>query len=262
MCTLTNTTGITALDSTTVVFLDGSDFSNVDFTALGITSWDAGNSFISGTTTTFDGANLSGITVSFSGNNTPRDDSFVGTNFSGATINASGNQPFVSTGGTNLNNANFSGTTFNFTFPNNGAFGFNTFNAGELGGNILAGADFTNSVWNFTGNSDADPDAFNIGPGSTSSADSALAADFSGANFSGVTDSDTTEQIIANLGRFDGTTAVGAFFDENTVLPTGFTSADLIAAGWQDLSASSIPEPGSMALLTALGGLLCIRRRR
>jgi len=261
MCTLTNTTGITDWNSAaTLSIVEGSDLSNVDFTALGITSWTT--TFTGAAVTTWDGANLSGIELTFNGNNALRDDSFVGTNFSGATINAGNNQPFVSTNNTNLNNANFSGTTFNFSNPLAGAFGFNAFGA-DVGSDVLAGADFTNSVWLFTGNSDGDPDAFNIGPGSTSIADSALAADFSGADFSGVTDSVTTGEIIANLGLFDGTTAVGAFFDENTVLPTGFTSADLIAAGWQDLSASSIPEPTSMALLTAFGGsFLCIRRRR
>jgi len=228
---LTNTTGITDWNSAaTLSIVEGSDLSNVDFTALGIASWTT--TFTGPAVTTWDGANLSGITLTFMGNNPLRDDSFVGTNLSGATINAGNNQPFVSTNFTNLNNANFSGTTFNFSNPLAGAFGFNAFGA-DVGSDVLAGADFTNSIWLFTGMSDGDADAFNVGPGSTSIADSDLAADFSGADFSGVTDSVTMDEIIANLGLFDGDTAIGAFFDDDTVLPTGFTSADLIAAGWQ-----------------------------
>lgn len=252
--TLTNTTGITALDSSTLIFSDGSNLTGVDLAGLGITSWTGSSTGAAVTNLT--NANLSGITLNFSGNNSFRDDIWDGANLSGATFNVGNNQPFVSTGNSSFQNTNFSGATFNFTNTTAGAFGFNTF-AGSS--DELAGADFTNSIWLFTGTSDGDPDAFNIGPGSTSIATIADAADFSGADFSGVTDAVTIGEIIDNLGLFDGGTAVGAIYDANTVLPTGFTTADLDAAGWQF---AAIPEPSSTALLGFAGFALLGRRKR
>lgn len=253
--TLTNTGGITAWDNTTLKIDDGSNLAGVDFTALGVTTWSAAT-FNNSPVTNFDGADLSGLQINLiASSNNFRDDSFIGTNFSGATITTAANQPFVSVGGTNLQNANFTGATLNFS--HNGAFGFNTYGS-DLGGNKLAGADFSNSIWVYTGTSDGDPDAFNLGAGSSTIADKGLAADFSGADFSGVADATTMGEIIANLGLFDTGTAIGAKYDANTVLPTGFTTADLDAAGWQ----APIPEPSSTALIGFAGLALLGRRKR
>ncbi|MEP4078390.1 beta strand repeat-containing protein [Haloferula sp.] len=231
--TLTNTGGITDWDNTTLVINEGSDLSNVDFTALGLTSWTT--SFTTDTVTTWDGANLSGLALTLTGNNNFFNDSFDGTNFSGATITAPGNQPFVSASGTlDLTNVNFSGTTFNTT-------GGNTLGFAGYGTTIMAGADFSNSIWIDTGGSNNR--VFEDGPGSTSTADKDLAADFSGADFSGLTEASAMDNIIDNLGLFDGGTPIGAIYDANTVLPAGYTTAQLDSAGWQNADAGPAPDP-------------------
>ncbi|MGJ8652531.1 MAG: carbohydrate-binding protein [Opitutaceae bacterium] len=66
--------------STHLKLQDGSDLSNVDFAALGLTSWTT-NDFDSATVTTWDGANLSGITLYVDGN-FGAGDSFAGADFS------------------------------------------------------------------------------------------------------------------------------------------------------------------------------------
>ncbi|MEP4078386.1 PEP-CTERM sorting domain-containing protein [Haloferula sp.] len=253
--TLTNTGGITDWDNSTLNINDGSNMTGVDLAGLGVTSWTSSSN--GGAVTNWTNANLSGIALNFSGgNNQFRDDNWNGANLSGATFTVGNNQPFVSTNNSSFQNTDFSGTTFDFTYTTAGAFGFNAF-GGDVGSDKLAGADFSDSVWLFTGTSDGDADAFNIGPGSTSIATKAFAADFSGADFSGVTDADTMGEIVANLGLIDGTTNVGAIYDSNTVLPTGFTTADLDAAGWQ-----TIPEPSSLLLGVAGMGLMLRRRVR
>lgn len=249
--TITNTGGLTTWATTGLKFDESSNLSNVNFSTLGVTTWDA-NLPNSAATMVWDGANLSGLTLNFTGNNKFRDDSLVGVNFSGATIATNGNQPFVDTGSLNLNNANFVGTTFQPSF--NGSLGFTTYAGSQT---ILAGADFSDSVWQSPVSSGADlMRTFNMGPGTTSVADAMNAANFSGANFSGLS---TAAQgyVITNLGKFDGSIAIGAFYDNDTLSNSGWDAATLNAAGWQ-----AIPEPSSCALFgLGIVGLAARRRR-
>ncbi|MGJ8641711.1 MAG: carbohydrate-binding protein [Opitutaceae bacterium] len=83
---LTNLGPIPNWDSTTahLKLLDGSDFSNFDFTELGITSWTTTDFDNAAVVTTWDGANLSGLTVHSDGN-FGAGDSFAGADFSNVT---------------------------------------------------------------------------------------------------------------------------------------------------------------------------------
>jgi hypothetical protein len=76
---------------------DGSDLSNTDVAGLGITSWETSEfSYNQATVTTnFNGANLSGLELTFSGNNFGYNDTFVGADFSNSIITATGNQIFL-----------------------------------------------------------------------------------------------------------------------------------------------------------------------
>ncbi|CAA6679924.1 MULTISPECIES: PEP-CTERM sorting domain-containing protein [unclassified Lentimonas] len=247
--TLTNTGPITDGDWTdsTLKINDGSNLSNTDFTALGITSWATGKFSTNGGTavTNFNGANLSGLGLTFSGNNFGYNDTFVGADFSNSTIsNASGNNQFFLF--SDLSYANFSGATINI----NG--NLNTFRDATL-----TGADFSNITWGVA-SSVGFSTFFSGGAGSTSVADKNLAANFSGADLSNLTGTAATE-LIANLGKFDGGTAIGAFYDDALIANSGgaFTKTALDAAGWQ-----SIPEPSSYALLAGLLGMSCVMARR
>ena len=221
--TLTNATPITSWTTSHLKFTDGSDFTGVDFTALGITSW-AITWTGSDVSTTWDGANLTNLVISMGGaaHNFGNDDSFVGVNFSGTRINSPSNQPFRDA---NLTDANFSNAEFNFTFRVN-HFAYAT----------LTRANFSNAAFVHTTTQTGGGDLFSGGPGTTSVADRADAANFSGADISNFSDT-AWQNILTRLGKFDGPSRIGAFYSATTVLPAGVTVADLDAAGWQDAAA-------------------------
>lgn len=243
--TLSNTGSITAWTDSTLKISDGSDLSNVDFTALGITSWTTAKfSFNQATgTANFDGANLSGLGLTFSGNNFGYNDTFVGADFSNATIaNASGNNQFFLF--SDLSYADFSGATINV----NG-------NLNSFRGATLTGADFSDITWGVAA-SVGFAAFFDGGPGSTSVADKDLAVNFSGADLSLLSGTAKT-LMIDKLGTFDGTTAIGAKYDAAMLTASGWTATELDTAGWQ-----AIPEPATLGLVAAFGGgILFIRRR-
>ena len=171
----------------------------------------------------WDGVDLSGMTLTFTGNNFGYHDSMKKVNFSGATINTDGNQPFIFT---DLTGANFSGATLNFT----GYAGMMTaFREAKL-----AGADFSNVKWGVSteGFTKKTGHFFSGGAGSTSVADKDLAVTFEGADLSLVTGVAKTA-MIEHLGKFDGGTAIGAKYDASTLAKSKWTAAKLNAAGWQ-----------------------------
>lgn len=229
--TLSNTGNLTAWTDATLKFNEGSDFTGVDFTALGISSWTTAR-FASGDSsppivynTIWDGADLSGLTLNFNAtNNNIFGDSFVGADLSGSIINLTGNQPFLFS---NFTNASFVGATFNHTSQN-------IFRAA-----VLTGADFTDAVFgtalSVTGQ------YFNGGPGTTSVADKANAVNFSGVDFSNITGAARTA-LINNLGAFDGGTPIGAFYSASTLSKSAVTAATLDAAGWQAIQTHYIGD--------------------
>jgi uncharacterized protein YjbI with pentapeptide repeats len=199
----------------------GSDLSSVVFTALGITSW-ASAKFANSAITIWDGANLSGLNLTFTGNNFGYNDSMVGTDFSGSTIGngAAWNQFFLFS---DLTDANFSGATFNIT-PYGGTI--NSFR-----GATLTGADFKDITWGIAASNGAAA-FFDGGAGVINAADKDLAADFSGADLSLITGTAKTN-MIANLGGFDGDTPIGAKYDDDMLSASGWSQSELDAAGWQ-----------------------------
>ncbi|MGJ8653632.1 MAG: carbohydrate-binding protein [Opitutaceae bacterium] len=106
---------ITALDanSTYLQLLDGSDFSNLDFTELGITSWTT-NDFGSATATTWDGANLNGITL-YAGGDFGNGDSYVGADFSNVTWGTATSTADLFNGGSGATSAATAANAINFS---------------------------------------------------------------------------------------------------------------------------------------------------
>ena len=232
--TLTNTGGITNWTDATLDFNDGSDLSGVDFTTLGFMSWTSGK-FGGGGSTTWDGANLSGLTLTFNNHNFGYNDSMVGTEFSGATITTTGgNQPFLFV---DAEGAVFSGATLNLT-PFNGQVNFFRKDGDGDTTTSIRDADFSDTTWGF-----AIGDAgslhhmlFNVGPGATNAADRAHAVTFEGADLSLITGLSKTN-MISNLGGFDTNevphVAIGAKYDQAMLDASGWTAAELDAVGWQ-----------------------------
>ena len=248
---LSNTNGITAWGTSHLILNDGSDLEGVDFTALGITSW-TNNSFGSSAVTNFNSANLSGLQLTFSGHNFGYNDTMVGTNFSGVTLDNDGgyNQFFLFT---DLRYADFSGATLNI-YPD--GVSMNAFRGAQL-----TGADFTNITWGVStaGATSLVANFFSGGPGSTSAADKHLAVNFEGADLSLIV-GDAKTNMINNLGGFDGSTPIGALYNQSTLDNSGWTSAELDAAGWQDTTgvvttSYSITEASSILFDSSLHAL-------
>ena len=225
--TLSNTNGGTAwADAGMLKLNDGSDLSGLDFTALGITSWTSAK-FVASSSTTWDGANLSGITWTMNGNNFGYQDSMVGLIFTNGVFNHNGNQPFLFV---DAEGANFSGTTFNIAATGNNAFRKN--GAGDTTSTIR-NADFSDITWGVAMSASQNA-FFNVGAGASNAADRANAATFEGADLSLVT-GDAKDDMIANLGGFDGGTNIGAKYDQALLDASGWTESELDAAGWQML---------------------------
>lgn len=235
--TLTNTGNITDWTDATLDFIDGSDFTGVDFTALGFSSWTSGK-YGGDSTSRWDGANFSGLTITFTGYNPWHNDSLVGVNFSGATLenDFNGNQTFVFS---HLTNANFSGATLKFAAFTTGPTDIrvNAFRGRPMG---LSGADFSGIIWGVETPADATSvnQFFDDGPGTTSAANKDRAVTFEGADLSLISGPAKTN-MIANLGAFDGPTPIGAKYDDEMLQSSGWTKVELDAAGWQYIPASA-----------------------
>lgn len=207
-----------------VHYRDGSDLSGVDFTKLKSKSWTTG-SFGEGEMTIWDGANLSGLTLNFTGHNFGYNDSMRKVDFSGSTISTNGNQAFLFV---DLSGSDFSDATLSIT-------GFkgrmNAFRDAKL-----SGADFSGIKWAVSTADDTEKIEafFGGGPGSSSAADKHLAVTFEGADLSRIT-GPAKAAMIKNLGRFDGETAIGAKYDQAMLTRSGWTAAELNAAGWQNV---------------------------
>ena len=173
-----------------------------------------------------DGADLSGKKHAFSGNNFGHNVSMKNVNFSGATLVTDGNQPFLES---DLSGANFSGATLNIS-----GFGkrMTAFRDAKL-----SGANFSGVVWGIStaGLTEKTDFFFSGGPGSSSIADKHLAVTFAGANLSQITGVAKTA-FIKNLGKFDGTWAIGACYDQSMLDASGWTATELDAAGWQKVA--------------------------
>ncbi|MGJ8650911.1 MAG: sulfatase-like hydrolase/transferase [Opitutaceae bacterium] len=185
-------------------------------------SWTTG-AFTDASKTVWDEANLSGKTLTFSGHNFGYNDSMKKVNFSEATINTTGNQPFISA---DLSGANFSGATLNVKGYTGRMTAFRDAK--------LAGANFRNITWGVStdGLTQKTEFFFSGGPGSTTAADKHLAVTFEGADLSRITGAAKTA-MIQNLGKFDGETAIGAKYNDSTLTKSGWTAAELDAAGWR-----------------------------
>ncbi|MDP4610519.1 MAG: sulfatase-like hydrolase/transferase [Opitutales bacterium] len=98
----------------------------------------------------------------------------------------------------------------------------------------LAGANFRNITWGVStdGLTQKTEFFFSGGPGSTTAADKHLAVTFEGADLSRITGAAKTA-MIQNLGKFDGETAIGAKYNDSTLTKSGWTAAELDAAGWR-----------------------------
>jgi arylsulfatase A-like enzyme len=200
----------------------GTGSSRVGFPERGATSW-AVPSFDDAKKAVWDGENLSGMTLRFSGNNFGYNDSMKAVDFSGSTIYTTGNQPFLFV---DLTGADFSGATLNLA-------GFegrmSAFREAKL-----ADADFSSTVWGVStdGLTEKTDFFFNGGPGSTSAADRHRAVTFEGADLSRITGA-ARAAMIRHLGKFDGATAIGAQVDQAMLTKSGWSAAELAAAGWQ-----------------------------
>ncbi|MEJ6580867.1 MAG: sulfatase-like hydrolase/transferase [Akkermansiaceae bacterium] len=204
---------------------DGSRLADLDFTALGITSWSL-SSFGDSAKTVWDGAKLNGLTLNFSGHNFGRNDSMKEVNFSESTINTKGNQAFLFV---DLTGADFSGATLNIAGI---AKRMTAFREAKL-----PGADFSAITWGVPtkGLTEKTEFFFSGGPGSTSTSDEHLAVTFEGADLSKITWA-AKSAMIKNLGKFDGKTAIGAKYNKTTLSKSGWTAKELDAAGWQRIS--------------------------
>ncbi|WP_166831096.1 sulfatase-like hydrolase/transferase [Thalassoroseus pseudoceratinae] len=201
---------------------DGSNLSGIDFPALGITSWSA-DSFGNAAKTIWDEAKLNELTLNFTGHNFGYNDSMRKANFSASTINTTGNQAFLFT---DLTGADFSGAALNIAGFSGRMTAFRKA--------ILTGADFSDVTWGLStdGLTEKTEFFFSGGPGSTSAADKHRAVTFENADLSRIT-GPAKVAMIKNLGRFDGNTAIGAKYDQAMLKRSGWTAAELEAAGWQ-----------------------------
>lgn len=193
-----------------------------NFKTKRITSWES-DAYSDSGKSIWDGADLSGMALAFSGHNFGYNDSMRKVDFSGSTISTNGNQAFLFV---DLSGANFSNAKLHVTgFKRN----MNAFRKAKL-----AGADFSGITWavstaEFTEKTEA---FFSGGPGSTSAADRHLAVTFEAADLSRITGPARTS-MIKNLGGFDGKTAIGAKYDQTMLTKSGWAAAELNAAGWQ-----------------------------
>ena len=193
-----------------------------DFKAKGKRSWKT-DALSEKSKTVWDGADLSGMTLTFVGHNFGYNDSMKKVDFSGSTINTTGNQPFLFV---DLTGADFSGATLNLAgLPGK----MNAFREAKL-----TGADFSEITWTVSteGLTDKTEFFFNGGPGSTSKADKHLAVSFEGADLGRITGV-AKAAMIKHLGKFDGSVAIGAKYNTSTLKNSGWTAAELNAAGWQ-----------------------------
>ncbi len=206
-------------------FNDGSNLAGLDFPSLGIKSWSA-DTFGGAAKTIWDGAKLNGLTLNFNGHNFGHKDSMKKVNFSGATLNTTGNQAFLFA---DLTGANFSGVTLNIAGFSGRMTAFRDAK--------LTGADFSNVTWGISteGLTEKIQNFFSGGPGTTSTADKHLAVTFESADLSRIT-GPAKAVMIKNLGKFDGTTAIGAKYNSVTLTKSAWTAKDLKAAGWQNVS--------------------------
>ena len=205
---------------------DGSNLSGFDLPALGIKSWSA-DSFGESAKTIWNGTKLNGLTLTFTGHNFGRDDSMKQVDFSGATINTSGNQPFLFT---DLTGANFSGATLNIA-------GFAGKRMTAFRDAKLTAANFSNITWGISteGFNEKTEHFFSGGPGTTSTADKDQAVTFESADLRNITGA-AKAAMIKNLGKFDGSIAIGAKYNSATLSKSGWTAKELKAAGWQKVS--------------------------
>lgn len=173
--------------------------------------------------TVWDGADLSGMTLTFLGHNFGYNDWMKNVNFSETTINATGNQPFLFS---DLSGADFSGATLNIK----GSMG----KMAAYRDAKLKGANFSRVTWGISTEGLTEKTAyfFSGGPGTTSVADKHLAVTFEGADLSRITGA-AKIAMIQNLGKFDGAIAIGAKYDESTLTKSGWSAAELEATGWQ-----------------------------
>ncbi|CAA6691742.1 MULTISPECIES: sulfatase-like hydrolase/transferase [unclassified Lentimonas] len=186
------------------------------------TSWTT-DAFSDASKTIWDGTDLSGKTLTFSGNNFGYHDSMKAVDFSGSTIHTTGNQPFLFV---DLSGADFSGAILNLEGSSGKMAAFRDAN--------LAGANFSNITWGGSTNGLTEKTEyfFSGGSGATTAADKDLAVTFEGADLSRITGA-AKAAMIQNLGKFDGTTAIGAKYDDSTLTKSGWAAAELDAAGWQ-----------------------------
>lgn len=204
---------------------DGSNLSKVDFAALGIKSWNA-DSFGGNANTIWNGAKLNGLTLKFTGHNFGHNDSMRKVDFSGSTIVTTGNQAFLNV---DLTGANFSDATLNIAGFSGRMTAFRKA--------ILTGADFSGMTWGIStaGLTRKTEFFFSGGPGTHSAEDKHLAVSFEGANLRRITGA-AQQAMIRNLGKFDGKRPIGAKYNQAMITQSGWSAAELDAAGWQKVN--------------------------
>ena len=200
----------------------GGKLSPLDVKAKGKKSWET-SAYGDSSKTVWDGADLSGMSLTFSDHNFGYNDSMKKVNFSGSTINTSGNQPFLFV---DLTGTNFSGATLNFA---DAGGRMNAFRDAKL-----TSVNFSGITWAVSteGRTDKLEFFFSGGPGTTSVADKQLAVTFEGADLSRIV-GPAKAAMIQHLGKFDGSVAIGAKYNASTLKKSGWTAAELDAAGWQ-----------------------------
>ena len=194
----------------------------LDFKAMGKKSWES-NSLSDPSSEVWDKADLSNMTLTFTGHNFGHNDSMKGVNFSSSTINTTGNQAFLFA---DLSNADFSGATLILEGFSKKMTAFR--NA------TLTGANFSGVIWKSPteGYAQKANYFFSGGPGTTSAKDKHLAVNFTDADLSRITGA-SKDAMIKNLGKFDGQTAIGAQYNTATLKKSGWEEKELTAAGWQ-----------------------------
>lgn len=125
-------------------------------------------------------------------------------------------------------------------------------------GDSFIGADFSGVVW---GEPTTTADAakfFSEGSGATSATTKDDAITFVGADLSLISSAARTV-MINNLGGFDGATPIGAKFDPDFIANSGWSSAALLAAGWQysAIDAFSIIEAEDYDVQSGIGTQPC-----
>jgi uncharacterized protein YjbI with pentapeptide repeats len=150
----------------------------------------------------WDGTTLAGKNMTFNGHNFGHNDSMKKVNFSGATLSLVGHGGKM--------------TAFRDA--------------------VLSGADFSSITWGLptTGFSKKAEYFFSGGPGTTSATVKHLSVTFAGAALSRITGA-AKAAMIKNLGKFDGDAAIGAKYDQEMLTRSGWTAAELKAAGWQEI---------------------------